>query len=732
MRMIVLWLAVLLLPGVVHVSNAQMQDGHSEAVDKIIEFLQSGSFDQASAPIERYLSERAQAVGPNSTMLARSILNLGDMCFHYGGYRLAESLYLRAIDIYSRADPDGSAVLVGKIDLGVIYLGMGALDKARRYFVEALGARSTEFDELTGAAANGLAGVARAETNYAEAERLYRKALTIADRVLPKDDPTRVIPLGNLADLYSEMGDYARAEPVFLQAISLLNHLPHGEPALTGQRTLIANLVGLAAVYDAKGDVPRALPLVRRAIVLARSGSNPNHPEVGRAMAIASILAIHRRDYAEAETLAQLAMGIAERVYGPVHPNSSVALGNLAYIYELEGKYREAESLARRALEIVRHSWGENHPETARSLNNLALVCERLGKLDEADDLLRRSIVINEKTLGSAHPHTALGFDNLANLLWARGSFADAQNAFGRALAIQDRNLALIVTTGSEAQKRAYTAMLRPSTERILNFQELSQAGVPARRLAATTVLRRKAKVLEALAGEVEALRRGLGPRERAWFDQLLVLRRREAALAAHRPPGQSPAEYQVAIQALQKEDDELDQKIANGNAGFRKASEPISLEDVQAKLGAQSALIEFIWYRAYDPGNGLMPPRRGDPKYGAFVILDAGNPVWVDLGAASQIDAAVFRFQRDLQLRRAIGQTSQDIDKLTMARIRPFLKDRTQLWISPDGELNIVPFAAFQDEKKHYCQGRSESFPPRRSKRGPRWGDAERRTQSC
>jgi hypothetical protein len=28
-------------------------------------------------------------------------------------------------------------------------------------------------------------------------------------------------------------------------------------------------------------------------------------------------------------------------------------------------------------------------------------------------------------------------------------------------------------------------------------------------------------------------------------------------------------------------------------------------------------------------------------------------------------------------------------------------------------------------------CQGRSESFPLRRSKRGPRWRDAERRTQS-
>src|SRR5260370_29638528 len=41
------------------------------------------------------------------------------------------------------------------------------------------------------------------------------------------------------------------------------------------------------------------------------------------------------------------------------------------------------------------------------------------------------------------------------------------------------------------------------------------------------------------------------------------------------------------------------------------------------------------------------------------------------------------------------------------MACIRAFLKARTQLWISPDGELTIVPFAAFQDEKKHYLVDR-------------------------
>jgi CHAT domain-containing protein len=52
-------------------------------------------------------------------------------------------------------------------------------------------------------------------------------------------------------------------------------------------------------------------------------------------------------------------------------------------------------------------------------------------------------------------------------------------------------------------------------------------------------------------------------------------------------------------------------------------------------------------------------------------------------------------------------GETTDDsareIYNLTIGRIRPFLGDRKQLLISPDGELSIVPFAAFEDENRRY-----------------------------
>jgi hypothetical protein len=159
--------------------------------------------------------------------------------------------------------------------------------------------------------------------------------------------------------------------------------------------------------------------------------------------------------------------------------------------------------------------------------------------------------------------------------------------------------------------------------------------------------------VLDALAGETDALRRGFDPSGRATFDRLLAVRKREAALAVRRAPGQSVADYRAQLQALQREDDTLDQEIANTSASYRKATEPVSLQDIQAALGSRAALIDFVVYHAYDARAGSTMAKQGDLKYGAFIILNTGKPAWVDLGSANTIDKSVFRFQHDLQVRR-------------------------------------------------------------------------------
>ncbi len=68
---------------------------------------------------------------------------------------------------------------------------------------------------------NGLAEVYRAQGRYAEAEPLYKRALTNQEKALGPDHPYTATSLNNLAALYQAQGRYAEAEPLNQQALAI-------------------------------------------------------------------------------------------------------------------------------------------------------------------------------------------------------------------------------------------------------------------------------------------------------------------------------------------------------------------------------------------------------------------------------------------------------------------------------------------------------------------------------
>ena len=68
---------------------------------------------------------------------------------------------------------------------------------------------------------NNLAGLYKSMGEYAKAEPLYRQALEIRRRVLGEEHPDYATSLNNLAVLYESMGEYAKAEPLYRQALEI-------------------------------------------------------------------------------------------------------------------------------------------------------------------------------------------------------------------------------------------------------------------------------------------------------------------------------------------------------------------------------------------------------------------------------------------------------------------------------------------------------------------------------
>ena len=132
---------------------------------------------------------------------------------------------------------------------------------------------------------------------------------------------------------------------------------------------------------------------------------------------------------------------------------------------------------------------------------------------------------------------------------------------------------------------------------------------------------------------------------------------------------------------------------------------QPVELEAVRESIADNTALVEFYSFLRHHINES--DPRKywGRRAYAAYVLTRTGEPKGVILGDAEVIDAAAKAFRDSVSKQSSDVLTkARELDALTMEKVRPLLVDDVQnLVLSPDGELNIVPFAAVVDEQDDY-----------------------------
>ena len=107
---------------------------------------------------------------------------------------------------------------------------------------------------------------------------------------------------------------------------------------------------------------------------------------------------------------------------------------------------------------------------------------------------------------------------------------------------------------------------------------------------------------------------------------------------------------------------------------------------------------MEIVAYRPVDfkaVAKGFQPAH-----YLAYVLDHHGDVRWVELGPAAAIDAAVTALRRALAAKSPGAQAAaRALDKRVMEPVRGVLGGAEMVLLSPDGSLNLAPFAALVDE---------------------------------
>lgn len=622
-----------------------------------------GDYSESDKLYQQALELMEEAEGKDASDTAHVLLGMAGSYLERGQYARAEALYQRALAIVEKK-PDANETPRVLRDAGVFYSFKG---------------------------------------DYVRAVQLLERSLALYEKRGKSSPEVMASAIFTLAQLsYLKDGDPVRAEPHYLRALSLIDKA-NGPDSLRSTRYLEA----LASLYQDKGDYARAEQLLRRVLAIRERVHGPEHPAVGSASSSLADILMYKYDYERAEQLYRRALSLREKAYGPEHNGVAASLLRLGgIISRSRADFAEAEKLIKRALAIYQKNWGNEHPGTAAALNSLGMTYLKMGDMARAEPLLQQVLVIYEKTYGAKHRHIVLALNNLTRLYEQKGEMARAVQLSTRAAEIAEYNLKLILATGSEKQKRLYMTTLSSETQNIISLHaRYAPANTEAARLALTTILRRKGRILDITADQIGALRSRLNEQDRALLDELLAARSHLAAISLKAPEKMSAADYRAEVKRLEGETERLEAQIGSRGAELRAETESVTLDSIRQNIPKDGALVEIASYKPYDIVSKKSAEAWGKTRYVAYVLRREGEPVAVDLGEAASIDANIKALRLALRdpKNTEVRPIARALDEQVMRPVRKLAGDARLLLISPDGALNLVPFAALVDEQNRY-----------------------------
>ncbi|QPN70008.1 CHAT domain-containing tetratricopeptide repeat protein [Synechococcus sp. CBW1108] len=553
------------------------------------------------------------------------------------------------------------------------------------------------------------------QLKYTAAENARREALFIDESLLGSNDLGVATTLTLLAYNLNNQGRYNDAEQVFRRALAI-------EDLALGQdsQKYATSLNYLAGLLKRQGRLDEADYYYSRSLSTREKLLGPSHPDTATTLNDLTLVKIGRGRHLLAEELLLQSLEIFRKEIGAESQQFANALSNLAVVSNYLGKYAEAEKMLRQSLLINEKNLGPENAGLAATINNLGLLMQELGRYPEAESLLKRSLIINEKNRGPNHPETANSLNNLGVLLSDQGRHAAANLLYRRSLAIESKSSnndylrmgslyanmsrehaiagqyseALMLITKSLAME--FTWLTReapplPSELRSKFLDQLSQnwqipfgwieSHPPAAELALNTRLNRQGLLLE--IEQRQGLLLNSPGVDQAKVEQLQALTQQLASVSL-------PPEHRAAAR---------DQRDRLQSELYRQIPELqiqlVTPLEVAKALPADGVLVEFQRYRSWD-GRKPKNQRWGEAQYIALVLKPSGSISSMPLGPAAAIEATVHKglsaSAEDLTDAEAVwAQLSNQVLKPLL----PQLSGSRQWFLSPDGELNRVPFAA-------------------------------------
>jgi CHAT domain-containing protein/Tfp pilus assembly protein PilF len=652
--------------------------------------------DELAKPLfEKTLSLNLELLGEKHPDTLSNMNNLAELYSAQGAFDKAEPLLVKTLKIRTEIlGEKHKNTLISMNNLANLYRAKGRYDLAEPLFLKALSLRVEILGKKhpdTLLSMNNLAGLYTAQGRYELAEPLYKEDLLLSQEVLGEKHPDTLVSLNNLARLYQLQGHYDLAEPLFIKNLQLCKEV-FGEK----HKNTISSINNLAVLYKTQGRYEVAQPLFEQALQLNKDILGDNHPVTLISMNNLANLYKEQEKYNLAQPLYEQAVQLSKNLLGEEHPDTIERIANLAGLYELQQQYNLAKPLYQIALQLSKKVLGEKHPDTLLNMNNLAWFYFSQQQYKKAEPLLTNAVQISESLLGEKHPNTLTILANLAQLYQATEQWNKADKLWQEHFKNSNRFLNNVLWGAGEKTRFFYLQQQENIKNNYLTFYSSFNSSKMAEK-AFNFSLARKGQLLK-IASEVNALsKNSQQPDIKALSEKFTAQKQLLSNLIL------SGKASNTQKQELEEDINKLEMQLSQKVSGFQRSQQEVTPNDVLKKLSNEQVLVDFLIFKQVD----FKKQCYKSTQLIALIADKKQGIVLIKLGDMQTINTAIKAYRQqmlpDENAQKNLNTISQNIYNLIWQPLLPYLVNKTEVYLIPDGILHLLPFKALMDKHGHY-----------------------------
>jgi len=381
----------------------------------------------------------------------------------------------------------------------------------------------------------------------------------------------------------------------------------------------------------------------------------------------------------------------------------SIIENNLGSSYSQNGEADKAIPHLTKSIELSAKLYGENAPMVTTTKGNLAVMYGRAGKFDLSWKYFDEALA-HAKPFGFEVSQTRSTY---ARSLASGGNLVPAIQQGLIAARLGRDNFVLGARSLPERQALAYDALRARGLDLVISVLAKHPEMISAP--VYQEVIRSRALVADEMARRQKNMNRNNDPELARLLQELDAAR---SALLALEQDGKNKTASAEAIQEATDKMERAEAAVARRSAGFRDEERvsAVALDDVRRNLPKGSVLVSYVHY-------GRSAVEKVDPKsektaaYAAIVFHpETGALRLFDLGDGHEIDALIESARKtvDTEMQsgvmggkrneRAFRESAGALRARIWDPLRPEFAGAKLLLVVPDGEVNLIPFAAFPD----------------------------------